>query len=333
MRYLPIQLSLRDRTVVVVGGGEVAARKAAVVAQAGARLHVVAPEVEAAFASWLAADGLHQVSLRRFLPSDVDGATLVVAATDNMVVNRGVSEAAQAAAIPVNVVDAPALCTFIMPALVDRSPLTVAVSSAGAAPVLARTVRARIEALLPARLGDLAELLGGYRDQVKARFDTLVARRAFWESVVEGPVAERVFAGDLDGARAMLAARLADPAGARDKVAFLVAAGPGDPDLLTLRAQRCLQLAERIYHAQDVPGVVLDHARRDAPRQPLPADVGPDALAEQLTAHLAASDRACWVLAGALGSRERAVAAALAAEGYQVTLAAGVAEAAAVTNR
>lgn len=326
MRYLPVQLSVRDRPVLVVGGGEVAARKAAVVARAGALLRVVAPRIGPELEGTLA-DPRHRCEARPFQVQDVEAMVLVVAATDDHAVNRAVSEAAQAAGVPVNVVDAPALCTFIMPALVDRSPLLVAVSSAADAPVLARTVRARIEAMLPARLGELASLLGSYRPRVKARFDTLVARRAFWESLVEGPVAELVFAGDLSAARAEIDRRLTnagDNSGISvGRTVFLVGAGPGDPGCLTLAAQRGLQLAERIFHAE-VPEGILDHARRDAPRQALAPTATAEQVAQALLAFLAESDRACWVVPGGLGARERTVAARLSAAGHQVTLADGL---------
>ncbi len=265
MQHFPIFLGLAGRPALVVGGGPVAARKVALLLKAGARVTVVAPRLGPALAR-LAAAGRIAHRAAPFAPADVAGQALVIAATDRRAVNAAVSRAAQAANLPVNVVDDAALSSFIMPAIVDRAPITVAISSGGAAPVLARLVRARIEAALPTAIGRLAELGARLRPSVRRRLPG-PARRRFWESLFEGRIAALVLAGREDEAE-HLAARAIDEAARRPvqgEVA-LVGAGPGDPDLLTLGALRALQGADVIAHDRLVAPEILDLARRDAER-------------------------------------------------------------------
>ncbi|MBS0364773.1 MAG: uroporphyrinogen-III C-methyltransferase [Proteobacteria bacterium] len=274
MDYLPVFLRLADQTTVVVGGGGVALRKVTWLLQAGARVTAVAPALDAQFASLEPAlrAQLTHVSAA-FSASHLAGAVAVVAATDDRETNTAVSLAARARNIPVNVVDDASLSTFIFPAIIDRSPVIVAIGSGGSAPVLARRIRAQIEALLPARLGALARYLGGQRLAIHQRLGKL-ARRAFWERVTAGAVATRVLAGDEAGAdlalqRELSAARLLgrEPTGARAiGEVYLIGAGPGDPDLLTLRALQLLQQADVILHDRLVPAAILERARRDARR-------------------------------------------------------------------
>jgi uroporphyrin-III C-methyltransferase / precorrin-2 dehydrogenase / sirohydrochlorin ferrochelatase len=280
MDYLPIFLRLRAEPAVVVGGGRLAARKAEWLVRAGARVTVISPVLLPELERQAALGRLQHVAAR-FIPAHLDGAALVVAATDAAAVNRAVSAAARARGIPVNVVDAPELSTFIFPAVVDRSPLVVAVSSAGSAPVLARRVRERLEALLPARLGTLARFMGERRREVQRAFGAL-ARRAFWERIVSGTVADRLLAGETAAAeeafeRELLTSRLTAPrataAGTLGEV-YLIGAGPGDPDLLTLRALQLLQQADVILYDRLVPLEILERARRDAERIFVGKDLG-----------------------------------------------------------
>ena len=271
MDYLPIFLSLGGRPAVVVGGGQVAARKVGVLLKAGAAVTVVAPNLQPQLTARAAVGELRHVAAA-FVPAHLDGATLVVAATDDPEVNAAVSRAAQQRHIPVNVVDQPALCSFIFPAIVDRSPLVVAVSSGGAAPVLARRVRAQIEALLPARTGALACFMRERRETVRRALGRS-ALRAFWERIVHGTTASRVLAGNEAGAaeffaRELLNARLGGAAGCGSSPGevYLIGAGPGDPDLLTLRALQLLQQADVILYDRLVTDAVLERARRDAER-------------------------------------------------------------------
>ena len=265
MDFLPIFLDIRGQPCLVVGGGEVAARKSALLLRAGARVTVLAPELSAAFdADFAAARIVHRAA--RFRDEDLDGVAVAIAATSDDAVNRAVAAAARARRIPVNVVDQPALCSFILPSIIERAPLVVAVSSGGASPVLARLLRARLESLIPTGYGRLAALAGAFRDRVKARFKP-PERRRFWERVLQGPIAELVFSGRDAEARAALQATLEDT-----RLAFgggevsLIGAGPGDPDLLTFRALRLMQQADVVVYDRLVSRPVLDLVRLEAER-------------------------------------------------------------------
>jgi uroporphyrin-III C-methyltransferase/precorrin-2 dehydrogenase/sirohydrochlorin ferrochelatase len=275
MDYLPVFLDVRDRLVVVVGGGAVAARKIQLLLQAGARVRVVAPALVAELRDHVAARAIEHVSGRfeliaaRGKQDVLQGAVAVIAATNEASTNEITAEAARAAAIPVNVVDDARLSTFIVPAIVDRSPVVVAIGTAGNSPVLARYVRAKIEQLLHPRLGRLAAFAGRWRQRVRGAFGRISERRQFWERVLDGPVAERVLAGhdDLADVELRRALKQAGSSSARAVgEVYLVGAGPGDPDLLTLRAARLLQQADVILYDRLVSPGVLDRARRDAER-------------------------------------------------------------------
>ncbi|AZZ45760.1 siroheme synthase CysG [Pseudomonas sp. NPDC047961] len=265
MDFLPLFHNLKGRPVLVVGGGEIALRKARLLSEAGAVLRVVAPEVEAQL-SELVAQGGGQTIIRGYLAGDLSGCVLAIAATDDEPLNEQVSKDAQALGMPVNVVDSPQLCTVIFPAIVDRSPLMIAVSSGGDAPVLARLMRARIETWVPAVYGELAGLAKKFRSQVKAKFADVQQRRVFWEEVFQGSVAERALAGQAQEAERLLAEKLS---GAEPKTlgeVYLVGAGPGDPDLLTFRALRLMQQADVVLYDRLVAPAILDLCRRDADR-------------------------------------------------------------------
>jgi uroporphyrin-III C-methyltransferase / precorrin-2 dehydrogenase / sirohydrochlorin ferrochelatase len=270
MDYLPVFLRLAGRPVVVVGGGAVALRKVAWLLKAAARVTVVAPDVHPQLAAHAADSRLVHLAAE-FGAAHLAGAVAVVAASGDADTNRAVAASAQARGIPVNVVDDADLSTFIFPAIIERSPILVAVSSSGQAPVLARRVREQIEALLPARLGALARFMGAWRGSVR-RTLAAPARRAFWERIVTGAVARFVLEGDAARAerrlaRELLAAQLgaanAGDAGASGEV-YLIGAGPGDPDLLTLRALQLLQQADVILYDRLVGPQILERARRDA---------------------------------------------------------------------
>src|SRR5512134_2098523 len=265
MDFLPIFLDLRAQPCLVVGGGDVAARKCALLLRAGARVTVLAPQLGDALGAQRAAGRVaHRAA--GFRDEDLEGFAVVIAATSDEVLNRTVAAAARARRIPVNVVDQPALCSFILPSIVERAPLTVAVSSGGASPVLARLLRARLESLVPAGYGRLAALAGEFRDRVKARFAP-AERRRFWERVLQGPIAELVLSGRDADARGALEAALADT-----RLAFsggevsLVGAGPGDPDLLTFRALRLMQQADVVVYDRLVSPPILDLVRLEAER-------------------------------------------------------------------
>src|ERR1700744_4040819 len=194
MDYLPMFMQLRSQPVVVVGGGQIAIRKVDLLRRSGAQITVVSPELREELHKLASRDELRYIE-GKFAEAHVDGATLVIAATNDHDVNAAVSAAAQARRIPVNVVDNPALSTFIFPAIVDRSPIIVGGRSGGEAPVLPRRVREQIEALLPAKLGALGRFMGVRRKAVQEALGPL-ARRPFWERIVGGVVGTRVLAGD-----------------------------------------------------------------------------------------------------------------------------------------
>jgi uroporphyrin-III C-methyltransferase / precorrin-2 dehydrogenase / sirohydrochlorin ferrochelatase len=266
MQYLPIFLDVRHKPCLVVGGGEVAVRKVASLVRAGAAVTLVAPVLAEPLRQSLA-DGAFVHREREFDAADLDGALLVIAATADRAVNRRVAELANARGIPVNVVDQAADSTFIMPSVIDRSPVVVAVSTGAASPVLARLLRTRLESVVPAGYGRLAELCARYRDQVKARFADQRDRRRFWDRVLQGGVAERVFSGHMDEADAAMELELGAKTPATDLgEVYLVGAGPGDPDLLTFRALRLMQQADVVVYDRLVAKPILDMTRRDARR-------------------------------------------------------------------
>jgi len=266
MNYLPIFLDLRDRACLVVGGSETAARKAELLLRAGARVEVAAPALHEGFGRLPHADHLRRVA-DAFSPELLDGKDAVIVVEEDAAFAQIIADAARARHIPVNVADKPALCSFILPSIIDRSPIMVAVSSGGESPVLARMLRARLETLIPAAYGRLSALASRYKDRVRAAIKP-EQRRAFWEKVFLSPVAEMVFSGRDVEAEAQLQALLKDGAEhdiSRGEV-YLVGAGPGNPDLLTFRALRLMQQADVIVYDRLVSQPILDMCRRDAER-------------------------------------------------------------------
>jgi len=258
-------MNIRDRDCLVVGGGSVAARKAAILHSAGARIHVVAAklcdEVRA-----LIDKGQYQHTDRNFAEEDLLDKVLVIAATNDKATNQEVSKLAKSRYLPVNVVDNPSLCSFIMPSIIDRSPLQVAISTGGASPVLARMLRTQLEGNIPNSYGKLAALVEGYRDQVKAAFGSVEQRRSFWEDILEGPVAELVFAGKEAEAHQRLQQAIDEAKVKPDYQGevYLVGAGPGDPDLLTFRALRLMQKADVVVYDRLVSDAIMELVRRDS---------------------------------------------------------------------
>ncbi len=267
MDFLPIFLDLKKRPCAVIGGGEVAARKISLLLEAGAEVTVYAPILSETLRRWLDEKKISHVA-QEFRAECLADCVLVIAATDDKAVNRLVSETAKARGIPVNVVDQPDLCTFIMPSIIDRSPVIVAVSTSGASPVLARLIRARLETLIPAGYGRLAKLVAAFRDKVKQHFKNPSHRRQFWEEVLQGHVAELVYSGQDDAAHKALQQKITSTVNNEKQIGevYLVGGGPGDPDLLTFRALRLMQQADVVVYDRLVSPAVLELVRRDAER-------------------------------------------------------------------
>lgn len=264
MQALPIFFNISNRLCLVIGGGDIATRKVNMLLKANGQIRLVSPSVCAELQAMIAANKIQHLE-EEFEPSQLEGACLVIAATDDEAVNEAVSMAAKAQNIPVNVVDAPALCTFTMGSIIDRSPIVIAVSSEGNAPVLARYIRTKIETMLPSAYGRIAAIAGEFRDQVKDKFNSVQARRIFWEEILQGPFVERVLSGQEQAAKIYLEDTLknADATKKRGEV-FLVGGGPGDPDLLTFRALRLMQQCDVCVYDKLVSPEVMELVRRDA---------------------------------------------------------------------
>lgn len=266
MNYLPIFLKLEDKDCLVVGGGVVGARKLSYLLQVGARITVVSPGLSEGVSA-LDQTGINHIS-REFRDDDIDGMALVVAATDVREVNARIAELCHERNIPVNVVDDASACSFVVPAVLNRSPIQLAISTGGSSPVLARMLKSRLESYIPSAYGDLAVMVQEYRQAVKEAFATGEERKLFWEDVLEGPISELVFAGRLDEARQSLQGAIdKKKIQSRDKgEVYLVGAGPGDPDLLTFRALRLMQQADVVVYDRLVSPPILAMVRSDAPR-------------------------------------------------------------------
>jgi uroporphyrin-III C-methyltransferase/precorrin-2 dehydrogenase/sirohydrochlorin ferrochelatase len=243
-----------------VGGGEIARRKIELLLRSGAHITVVAPDISDPVATILQ-ENIHFLHAATYDPGFLPGKCLVVAATDDGTVNEAVSRDAKSLGIPVNVVDSPELCTVTFPAIIDREPLVISVGSAGLAPVLTRFVRELIERILPERISMLAEYLGSRRRELKNSFTDIESRRRRTEAFMESPGAELAMSGETEKADAYL---FADDISSVAGEVYLVGAGPGDPDLLTLRALQLMQKANIVLYDNLVSPRVLDRVRRDA---------------------------------------------------------------------
>ena len=263
MEHLPIFINLKQKPVLVVGGGDIALRKINLLIKAQASVNCLSPLFCDGIAS-LSADKSVNLIQKSFEPDDIKNYSIIIASTDDSLVNSSISELAKKANIPVNVVDSPELSSFIMPSIVDRSPVIIAVSSAGKAPVLARIIRAKLETVIPSAYGLLAEIAGEYRQKVKNRFSNIKDRRAFWESAFSGVIAEKVFSGRINEARGDIEEQLENSVEIDLGEVYLVGAGPGDPDLLTFKALRLVQQADVVLYDRLVSKGVMELVRRDS---------------------------------------------------------------------
>jgi uroporphyrin-III C-methyltransferase / precorrin-2 dehydrogenase / sirohydrochlorin ferrochelatase len=284
VQYLPLFVKLTDKPVLIVGGGSVALRKAGTLLSAGAKLTVVAPEFAAEFVQWQQ-DGRAELIKGYFEPALLDGKLLVIAATDHEDVNAAVYDAASARNMLVNTVDDQPKCGFIFPSIIDRSPILIAISSFGTAPVLARRLREKLEALLPQHLGPLAELVGRFRHKVKTKISGFAARRQFWEKVFDSDVVREVQANQLPLAEQRLTQLLDEPLQQAGEV-YVVGAGPGDPELLTLKALQLMQQADVVVYDYLVSAPIMELVRRDAERICVGKKAGDHSVPQQDTNQL-----------------------------------------------
>ncbi|MBU2513052.1 siroheme synthase CysG [bacterium] len=265
MDHLPIFLNITDQKCIVVGGGDSAEGKITLLLKANAKVRVIASDLKSSLLD-LKEKKVIEHQIRPFSDEDIDDCKLVIAATDNLDLNRKVSESAKRKNIPVNVVDCPELCTFNMPSIVDRSPVLIAVSTGGTSPTLARIIRAKLEAMLPQSYGRLADLINGFRDKSKSSNTDREKRRQFWNKIFSSPIIELFLSGREKDAKEEIQKEY-DSINANHQSygqVCLVGAGPGDPDLLTLRALRLIQNADTIVYDRLVFPSILDYARRDA---------------------------------------------------------------------
>lgn len=266
MDYFPLFADLTDRPCLVVGGGRVAGRKVRQLLRAGAKITVNAISLNP-YLLELTKTGKITATVGAFVPELVNDHLLIIAATSDAAVNRAVAETAAANFRFCNVVDDRKHSSFIVPGIIDRDPMTIAISSGGHSPTLTTLIRQKIEALLPARLGAVARWAGVWRDTVRARLPTPRARRRFWQTALDGTASDYLLAGrTVDADRAMVRALAVDPSRAESRpgIAYLVGAGPGDPGLITVAGWRLLQQADVVMHDRLVSPALLDLARRDA---------------------------------------------------------------------
>jgi len=269
MRYFPIFIDTHNQTCLVIGAGEVAARKVELLLKTPAKITVVAPEHCNTIAQYAEAGDITLIS-REFEPTDIHNQKLIFVATNDNQLNAHIHQLATAKGLLVNVVDNPPLCEFITPAIVDRSPIVVALSSGGVAPVLLRYLRQKLEAVLPTGISKLGALFEAFRDKVKAQFSSVDERRTFWEEVMEGNIAELAQQGQIAAASQALENKLARQNKASHQneseigCVYLIGAGPGDPELLTFKAVRLMQKADVVVYDRLVSKDILELARRDA---------------------------------------------------------------------
>jgi len=262
--FLPIFMNIKGENCLVVGGGKIASRKVFMLLRAGAKVSVVSPELCQDLTIRKNEGEINHIN-RLFEDDDLDNCKIIIAATDDENINSHVSQLAKSKNIPVNVVDAPNLCSFIVPSIIDRNPVQIAISTGGASPVLARLLRSRLETFIPAAYGRLAKLVESYREKVKTKFSNTDEIRTFWEKILEGPVADNLIAGKDKVARELLETAVENAEAPADRgEVYLVGAGPGDPDLLTFRALRLMQQADVVVYDRLVSQGVMDLVRRDA---------------------------------------------------------------------
>lgn len=265
MDHFPIFLALKNQRALIVGGSPLATRKAALIAKSGAIITVIAAEFSPPMRALAADNPRIELSPHPFEASSLDDTALVLAATDDAALNQRVYDAAQARGIPVNVADQPELCSYILPAIIDRNPVVVAVSTGGASPVLARYIKSLLERALPQTLGTFAELLKRWRQSVSDAIPNGKQRRRFWEKNIHGPVGKCALTGDIDAAEKLMEQQLEQlDSHSNTGCLTLIGAPSSDPELLSIKAHRLIQMAEWVFYDDDTPQALLELSRREA---------------------------------------------------------------------
>jgi uroporphyrin-III C-methyltransferase/precorrin-2 dehydrogenase/sirohydrochlorin ferrochelatase len=259
----PISLKLQQQPCLIVGGGHIAYRKAVLLHKAGAVIHVIAPDIDANLLQLVEESQGQYIQALYPAQIQLNDYRLVIAATDDYAVNTQVFEDCEALKILVNSVDDPPHCRFMVPAIVDRSPLVISVASNGTSPVLSRQIRTQLETSIPHGMGKLAEFSGKWRAAVKAKISNPDERRVFWEDLYASPLKEQVFHDNLTEADSLIEQALAEWKTPKGEV-YLVGAGPGDPELLTLKALRLMQQADVVIYDRLVSPAIMELCRRDA---------------------------------------------------------------------
>ena len=263
MDIFPISLKLQQQPCLIVGGGHIAYRKAVLLHKAGAVIHVIAPDIDANLLQLVEESQGQYIQALYPAQIQLNDYRLVIAATDDYAVNTQVFEDCEALKILVNSVDDPPHCRFMVPAIVDRSPLVISVASNGTSPVLSRQIRTQLETSIPHGMGKLAEFSGKWRAAVKAKISNPDERRVFWEDLYASSLKERVFHDNLVEADRLIEQALAEWKTPKGEV-YLVGAGPGDPELLTLKALRLMQQADVVIYDRLVSPAIMELCRRDA---------------------------------------------------------------------
>lgn len=267
MKYFPIFLAANKINAMVIGGGDVAARKIELLLKSTTQISVMSAEISTSVERLIATHKLTWLK-HNYAPEHLDNINIVIAATDNNEVNKAVSVEANALNIYVNVVDQPDLCTYITPAILDRSPMLIAISSSGSAPILVRMLREQIEKMLPERYGKLADFSLKFRDHVKARVKGLRNRRSFWENTLKGPIGQAILNGKTQHAEQQLIASLKEQIAPPEGEIVFIHTCDGDPDNLTLNAHREMQFADAVFYDDDVNLSLIEYVRRDADKYP-----------------------------------------------------------------
>ncbi|WOE31391.1 MULTISPECIES: siroheme synthase CysG [unclassified Acinetobacter] len=263
MDIFPISLKLQQQPCLIVGGGHIAYRKAVLLAKAGAIIDILSPTIEPDLLEIVQQSQGQYIQALFNLDFPIRNYRLVIAATNDAAVNQAVFQVCEAARVLVNSVDDPPHCRFMVPAIVDRSPLVISIASNGTSPVLSRQLRTQLESMIPHQLGKLAAFSGKWRNTVKAQIIHPDERRIFWENLYASPLKEKVFNDGIDEADQWMEQALSDWTAPSGEV-YLVGAGPGDPELLTLKALRLMQQADVVIYDRLVSAPIMDLCRRDA---------------------------------------------------------------------